>query len=312
MHQAQRRDRAGAAFGALPSHSRSRTDRRHSQGERFDRDRADCRGHLQADRQSTGAEDPPRRSRRLDRAVSSSDQPRKTLTRPALRRVLMPVRLSTGDPGFEAEFRQLLTAKRESAADVDAVVAQIIEDVVARGDAALIDYTRRFDGVDLAAGGLRLTAREIADVAAAAAPETVAALRVAAERIESLHRRQLPAPIDYVDEVGVRLAARWRPLAAAGLFVPGGTAAYPSSVLMNAIPAKVAGVERLVMTVPTPGGVLNPLVLAAAQMLGIDEIYRVGGAQAIAALAYGTAMIAPVDKIVGPGNAYVAAAPRPR
>ncbi|HEX9536420.1 MAG TPA: histidinol dehydrogenase, partial [Stellaceae bacterium] len=222
----------------------------------------------------------------------------------------MPVRLSTGDPGFEAEFRQLLTAKRESAADVDAVVAQIIEDVVARGDAALIDYTRRFDGVDLAAGGLRLTAREIADVAAAAAPETVAALRVAAERIESFHRRQLPAPIDYVDELGVRLAARWRPVAAAGLYVPGGTAAYPSSVLMNAIPAKVAGVERLVMTVPTPGGVLNPLVLAAAQMLGIDEIYRVGGAQAIAALAYGTAMIAPVDKIVGPGNAYVAAAKR--
>jgi histidinol dehydrogenase len=138
----------------------------------------------------------------------------------------------------------------------------------------------------------------------------VAALRVAAERIESFHRRQLPAPIDYVDEAGVRLAARWRPVAAAGLYVPGGTAAYPSSVLMNAIPANVAGVERLVMTVPTPRGVLNPLVLAAAQMVGIEEIYRVGGAQAIAALAYGTATIAPVDKIVGPGNAYVAAAKR--
>jgi histidinol dehydrogenase len=222
----------------------------------------------------------------------------------------MPVRLSTRDRGFEAGFRQLLTAKRESAADVDAAVAGIIEDVAARGDAALFDYTRRFDGMDLAAGGLRLTAREIADGAAAAAPETVAALRVAAERIESFHRRQLPAPIDYVDELGVRLAARWRPVAAAGLYVPGGTAAYPSSVLMNAIPAKVAGVERLVMTVPTPRGVLNPLVLAAAQMVGIDEIYRVGGAQAIAALAYGTATIAPVDKIVGPGNAYVAAAKR--
>ena len=138
----------------------------------------------------------------------------------------------------------------------------------------------------------------------------MAALRLAAERIESFHRRQLPADIDYVDELGIRLAARWRPIAAAGLYVPGGTAAYPSSVLMNAIPAKVAGVERLVMTVPAPGGVLNPLVLAAARLLGIDEIYRVGGAQAMAALAYGTATISPVDKIVGPGNAYVAAAKR--
>jgi histidinol dehydrogenase len=222
----------------------------------------------------------------------------------------MPVRLSTRDPGFEAGFLHLLAAKRESVADVDAAVAEIVEEVAARGDAALIDYTRRFDRVDLAAGGLRMTAREIADGAAAAPPETVAALRVAAERIESFHRRQLPAPIDYVDEVGVRLAARWRPVAAAGLYVPGGTAAYPSSVLMNAIPAKVARVERLVVTVPTPRGVLNPLVLAAARMVGIDEIYRVGGAQAIAALAYGTATIAPVDKIVGPGNAYVAAAKR--
>ena len=222
----------------------------------------------------------------------------------------MPVILPTGDPGFEAEFRQLLTAKRESAADVDAAVAEIIEDVVTRGDAALIDYTRRFDGMDLAPDGLRLTAGEIADGAAAARSETVAALRVAAERIQSFHRHQLPVPIDYVDETGVRLAARWRPVAAAGLYVPGGTAAYPSSVLMNAIPAKVAGVERLVITVPTPPGVLNPLVLAAARMVGIDEIYRVGGAQAIAALAYGTATIAPVDKIVGPGNAYVAAAKR--
>src|SRR5689334_2459992 len=222
----------------------------------------------------------------------------------------MPLTLPTRDPGFEAGFRQLLAAKRESAADVDAAVAEIIEDVAARGDAALIEYTRRFDGVDLAAGELRLTRREIAEGAAAAPAETVAALRVAAARIESFHRRQLPAPIDYVDEARVRLAARWRPIAAAGLYVPGGTAAYPSSVLMNAIPAKVAGVERLVMTVPTPGGLLNPLVLAAAQMVGIDEIYRVGGAQAIAALAYGTATIKPVDKVVGPGNAYVAAAKR--
>src|SRR6266567_1530967 len=171
----------------------------------------------------------------------------------------MPRTLSTSDPGFEAAFRTLLDAKRESAADVD---------------------------------------------------ETVAALRLAAERIESFHRRQLPASIDYVDAAGVRLGQRWRPIAAVGLYVPGGTASYPSSVLMNAIPAKVAGVERLVMTVPTPDGILNPLVLAAADMLGIAEIYRIGGAQAVAALAFGTATIAPSDKIVGPGNAYVAAAKR--
>jgi len=222
----------------------------------------------------------------------------------------MPVRLATREAGFETAFRRLLEAKRESAADVDAVVAAIVEDVARRGDAALIDYTNRFDGVELAASGLRLTHCEIVEGAAAAPPETVAALRLAAERIESFHRRQLPPAIDYVDPLGVRLAARWRPIVAAGLYVPGGTAAYPSSVLMNAIPAKVAGVERLVMTVPAPGGVLNPLVLAAAELVGIDEVYRVGGAQAVAALAFGTATIAPVDKIVGPGNAYVAAAKR--
>jgi histidinol dehydrogenase len=222
----------------------------------------------------------------------------------------MTVTLATGDPGFEAGFRRLLEAKRETAADVDTTVAAIIEDVIRRGDAALIDYTRRFDGVDLAARGLRLTRREIAEGAAAAPVETLAALRLAAERIERFHRRQLPVAIDYVDETGVRLAARWRSIAAVGLYVPGGTAAYPSSVLMNAIPAEVAGVERLVMAVPAPGGVLNPLVLAAAEMAGIDEVYRIGGAQAIAALAYGTPTIAPVDKVVGPGNAYVAAAKR--
>jgi histidinol dehydrogenase len=222
----------------------------------------------------------------------------------------MPVRLATRDAGFEAAFTRLLDAKRESAADVDAVVAAIIEDVARRGDAALIDYTRRFDGIDLGVSGLRLTSREIAEGAAASPPETVAALQLAAERIEDFHRKQLPPAIDYVDALGVRLASRWRPIDAAGLYVPGGTAAYPSSVLMNAVPAKVAGVERLVMTVPAPGGVLNPLVLAAAQMVGIDEVYRVGGAQAVAALAYGTATIAPVDKILGPGNSYVAAAKR--
>jgi len=222
----------------------------------------------------------------------------------------MPVRLATRETGFETAFRRLLEAKRESEADVDSVVAAIVEDVARRGDAALIDYTNRFDGVDLPVSGLRVPRREIAERAAAAPPETVAALRFAAGRIESFHRLQLPPAIDYVDALGVRLANRWRPIAAAGLYVPGGTAAYPSSVLMNAIPATVAGVGRLVMTVPAPGGVLNPLVLAAAQLVGIDEVYRVGGAQAVAALAFGTATIAPVDKIVGPGNAYVAAAKR--
>ena len=222
----------------------------------------------------------------------------------------MPVTLATRDPGFEAAFRRLVEAKRDTAADVDAVVAAIIEDVARDGDQALLEYTRRFDGVELSDRGLRLTHREIAEGAAAAPADTLAALELAAERIENFHRRQLPAEIDYVDGLGVRLAQRWRPIDAVGLYVPGGTAAYPSSVLMNAIPAKVADVRRLVMTVPAPGGVLNPLVLAAARLLGIDEIYRIGGAQAIAGLAYGTATIAPVDKIVGPGNAYVAAAKR--
>jgi len=222
----------------------------------------------------------------------------------------MPVTLSTRDPGFEAAFRALLAAKRESAADVDDTVAAIIEDVAARGDAALVEYTQRFDRVRLSPDHLRLSPDEIVAGADRAPPETVATLRLAAERIESFHRRQLPVGIDYVDAVGVRLGQRWRPIAAAGLYVPGGTASYPSSVLMNAIPAKVAGVERLVMTVPTPDGILNPLVLVAARMAGITEIYRIGGAQAVAALAYGTVTIAPVDKIVGPGNAYVAAAKR--
>ena len=222
----------------------------------------------------------------------------------------MPITLNTRDTGFETAFAAFLAGKRENAADIDAAVAEIIEQVATRGDAALIEYTKRFDRIDLAPATLRLTQAEIAAGADAAPADTVAALRLAAERIESFHRHQLPAPIDYVDPAGVRLGLRWRPITAAGLYVPGGTAAYPSSVLMNAIPGKVAGVERLVMTVPAPNGVLNPLVLAAARLVGIDEIYRVGGAQAIAALAYGTATIKPVDKIVGPGNAYVAAAKR--
>src|SRR5579862_3857371 len=222
----------------------------------------------------------------------------------------MAITLATRDRGFETAFAALLAAKRETDADVDDTVAAIIADVAKRGDAALIDYSERFDRVRLTADTLRLSAGEIATAAAKAPAETVAALRLAAERIESFHQKQLPQGIDYVDGVGVRLGMEWRPLASAGLYVPGGTAAYPSSVLMNAIPAKVAGVQRLVMTVPAPGGTLSPLVLAAAQLVGIDEIYRIGGAQAIAALAYGTATVAPVDKIVGPGNAYVAAAKR--
>jgi histidinol dehydrogenase len=222
----------------------------------------------------------------------------------------MAITLTTCDPGFEAAFAVLLAAKRETDADVDDAVAAIIADVAARGDAALVEYTARFDRMTLTPQRLRLSAEEMTASAAQAPAETVAALRLAAGRIESFHRKQLPQSLDYVDGDGVRLGMRWQALASAGLYVPGGTAAYPSSVLMNAIPAKVAGVARLVMVVPTPDSTLNPLVMAAAQLVGVDEVYRIGGAQAVAALAYGTATIVPVDKIVGPGNAYVAAAKR--
>ena len=222
----------------------------------------------------------------------------------------MPLRLDADAPGFAASFAALLSAQREIAADVDAVVADIVADVAKRGDAALVEYTGRFDRLALTPETLRIPSAEIAAAARACERETLDALRLAAERIESYHRRQRPADIDYVDPVGVRLGARWRAIEAVGLYVPGGTASYPSSVLMNAIPAKVAGADRLVMVVPTPDGVLNPLVLAAAELAGIDEIYRIGGAQAVAALAYGTETVAPVAKIVGPGNAYVAAAKR--
>lgn len=222
----------------------------------------------------------------------------------------MPLRLSTRAPGFAADFAALLAAKRETETDVDTAVAAILAEVKARGDAAVIEYTRRFDRLELTPATMRVSPREIADAAKSCANETLAALRLAAERIEAYHRRQVPADLDYSDAAGVRLGWRWRALSAVGLYVPGGTAAYPSSVLMNAIPAKVAGVERLVMVVPAPDGVLNPLVLAAASLAGIDEIYRIGGAQAVGALAYGTATVAAVDKIVGPGNAYVAAAKR--
>jgi histidinol dehydrogenase len=222
----------------------------------------------------------------------------------------VPRRLATSDAGFAAEFAALLGQKREAAADVDAVVAAIIADVASRGDAALIDYTRRFDRLTLTAETMRVTRAEIEAAARACDGETLAALRLAAERIAAYHRRQMPRDLDFTDAAGVRLGASWRAIEAVGIYVPGGLASYPSSVLMNAVPARVAGVERLVMTVPTPDGRLNPLVLAAAELAGVDEIYRIGGAQAIAAMAYGTSTVAAVDKIVGPGNAYVAAAKR--
>lgn len=222
----------------------------------------------------------------------------------------MAVKLFQSDADFAQAFDALLHAKREMDVDVDNVVSDIIMDVRRRGDEAVLDYTAKFDRLELTAESMRISAEELASAAAKCKPETVEALKLAAKRIEAYHSKTLPEGLDYVDEAGVRLGARWRPVQAAGLYVPGGTAAYPSSVLMNALPAKVAGVERLVMVVPTPDGVTNPLVLAAAHLAGVTEVYRVGGAQAVAALAYGTDTIAPVDKIVGPGNAYVAAAKR--
>ncbi|CAA7619978.1 bifunctional histidinal dehydrogenase and histidinol dehydrogenase [Candidatus Terasakiella magnetica] len=219
-------------------------------------------------------------------------------------------RLLFSDPGFEQAFAALLDMKRETDEDVDAQVAAILAQVKARGDEALIEYTARFDRLQLTPETLRVTAREVDEATASIAPDLMAALELAAQRIHAFHYRQIPDNQSFTDGVGVRLGLRWSPVGAAGLYVPGGTAAYPSSVLMNAIPAKAAGVERLVMVVPTPDGRLNPLVLAAARIAGVDEIYRVGGAQAVGALAYGTKTIRPVDKIVGPGNAYVAAAKR--
>ena len=222
----------------------------------------------------------------------------------------MALRLDAGSADFEARFRALLGLKRETAADVNGQVADIVADVRRRGDSALLDHTRRFDRLDLEPASLRISAAEIDDAAEAADAATLSALALAAERIERYHLRQKPEDARWTDESGVELGWRWTPVESAGLYVPGGTAAYPSSVLMNAIPARVAGVERLVMAVPAPDGTLNPLVLAAARLAGVSEIYRVGGAQAIAALAYGTETIRPVAKIVGPGNAYVAAAKR--
>jgi histidinol dehydrogenase len=219
-------------------------------------------------------------------------------------------RLDTRAPDFAAQFDHLISGKRETAEDVAASVRAIIADVRAKGDAALIELGRRFDGVELTAGTLRLTAAEIAAAEAQCDKKALAALDVAAARIEAYHRRQIPADERYTDDVGAVLGWRWTALDSVGLYVPGGTASYPSSVLMNAVPARVAGVARIAMVTPASGGAINPLTLAAAKRAGVSEIYRVGGAQAVAALAYGTDTIAAVDKIVGPGNAYVAAAKR--
>ncbi|MGJ8625966.1 MAG: histidinol dehydrogenase [Sulfitobacter sp.] len=222
----------------------------------------------------------------------------------------MPVTLDATAPDFEAAFEKLLNAKREDSPDVDAVVADIIADVRARGDAAVIDLTAKFDRITLTSDALRIAPAEIAQAIDEVPSAGRTALELAATRIRAYHARQLPEDAEWTDEVGATLGWRWTPVSAAGLYVPGGLASYPSSVLMNAIPAKVAGVPRLAMVVPTPDGVLNPLVLLAAHISGVDEVYRIGGAQAVAALAYGTATIPPVDKITGPGNAFVAAAKR--
>ena len=222
----------------------------------------------------------------------------------------MPHRLALRDADFEARFAALLGLKREVSEEVDGIVATILDDVRARGDVALAELTLRFDRLAFGDVPMRVGADEIAAAKDAVEPATLDALRLAAARIRSHHERQRPIDDRYTDALGVELGTKWSAIPAVGLYVPGGTASYPSSVLMNALPAAVAGVGRIVMTVPAPGGALNPLVLAAAELAGVTEIYRIGGAQAVAALAYGTRMIAPVDKIVGPGNAFVAAAKR--
>ncbi len=222
----------------------------------------------------------------------------------------MPQHLNTADSDFDARFAALLAMKREDSPDVDDVVAGIIADVRARGDQAVIDLTAKFDRLVLTPDTMRLSPAQIAAETAKVPDDQMAALRLAADRIRAYHTRQIPPDESFTDGTGATLGWRWGPVASVGLYVPGGLAAYPSSVLMNALPAAVAGVPRRVMVVPTPDGALNPLVLAAADLSGVTEIYRIGGAQAVAALAYGTETIAPVDKIVGPGNAYVAAAKR--
>lgn len=222
----------------------------------------------------------------------------------------MAITLRHSDPDFGERFAAFLTTKREVSVDVDMAVRDIVARVRAEGDAALFDYSLRFDRADLKGIGLAVSRDDIEDAYRAADPTTVDALRVAHDRIDAHHRRQLPSDDRYIDPIGVELGSRWTAIESVGLYVPGGTASYPSSVLMNAVPARVAGVERIVIVVPAPGGIINPLVLVAADIAGVSEIYRVGGAQAIAALAYGTETMRSVAKIVGPGNAYVAAAKR--
>lgn len=222
----------------------------------------------------------------------------------------MVKRLQLRDADFEARFAALLQTRRAEASDVAPVVREIISRVKREGDSALVALTQQFDRVVLSPKTLRFSAEEITQAVASCDPLIHRALRHAADRIRAYHERQLPADAQWKDESGTLLGWRWQPLASAGLYVPGGKASYPSSVLMNAIPASVAGVERMVMVVPTPDGVVNPAIIAAAQMAGVHEIYRIGGAQAVAALAYGTETLAPVVKIVGPGNAYVAEAKR--
>ncbi|MEM6635428.1 MAG: histidinol dehydrogenase [Pseudomonadota bacterium] len=222
----------------------------------------------------------------------------------------MPKYLDTSDRTFSSDFRALLDAKREESRDVDDAVAAIIEDVRLRGDDALIELTAKFDRLSLTPETLAVSEGEIDQACAGVDPKERAALEVAARRIRAYHQRQRPEDASWTDESGAMLGWRWRPIEAAGLYVPGGLASYPSSVLMNAIPAEVAGVKRLAIAAPTPDGITNPLVLLAARLSGVKTVYRFGGAQAIAALAYGTASVAKVDKITGPGNAYVAAAKR--
>jgi len=222
----------------------------------------------------------------------------------------MPLRLDLSDEGFEARFQSFLSEKRETEEDVIQAVKSILADVKTRGDAAMVDYTTKFDRYPLTVETIRVTDEEIDACKAKCDTDVLDALSTAHNRIVAFHERQKPEDLNFTDDAGVGLGYRWTAVSAAGLYVPGGTAAYPSSVLMNAVPAKVAGVDRLVMVVPTPDGVINPLVMAAARLAGVDEVYRVGGAQAVGALAYGTDTIKPVDVIVGPGNAYVAAAKR--
>lgn len=222
----------------------------------------------------------------------------------------MPFRLDAAAADFRENFEKLLHMKRETADDVDVIVRDIIAEVMSRGDEALIEFSRRFDRIELTPQTLRIPADEVEAAVAACPRDQIDALKLARDRIVAFHERQKPENLRFTDAAGVELGWRWSAIESVGLYVPGGTASYPSSVLMNAIPAKVAGVERLVMVAPAPDGKLSPLVLAAAKLAGVDEIYRIGGAQAVAALAYGTASIRPVAKIVGPGNAFVAAAKR--